>query len=61
VAGAILMAAAAFFVYFFGWYKVGPSGFVNQTVTMIIFVGPLLASGLALMGSRTEEPKPETA
>jgi hypothetical protein len=61
VAGAILMGAAAFFIYFFGWYKVGPSGFVNQTVTMIIFIGPLVASGVALLGPRAEEPKPEPA
>jgi hypothetical protein len=61
VTGAILMAAAAFFIYFFGWYKVGASGFVNQTVTMIIFIGPLLASGVALLGARAEEPRPEAA
>jgi hypothetical protein len=58
-AGAALMAAAAFFVYFFGWYKVGAMGFVNQTVTMIIFIGPLVASGLALMASRAGEAKPD--
>ena len=61
VAGAILMAAAAFFVYFFGWYKVGLSGFVNQTVTMIIFIGPLIASGVALLGPGAEEARPEPA
>ena len=61
VAGAILMAAAAFFIYFFGWYKVGASGMVNQTVTMILFIGPLLGSGVALLGARTEEPRTESA
>ena len=61
VAGAILMAAAAFFIYFFGWYKVGASGMVNQTVTMILFIGPLLGSGVALLGARAEEPRTESA
>jgi len=61
LAGAILMAAAGFFVYYFGWYRVGASGFVNQTVTMIIFIGPLLAAGVALLGARTQESQAEPA
>lgn len=61
VAGVLLVGAAAFLVYFFGWYKVGRSGFVNQSVTMILFIGPLLASGAALLGARGRESPPEAA
>lgn len=61
VAGVLLMAAAAYFVYFFGWYKVGHSGFVNQSVTMILFIGPLVSSGVALLGARADESRSEAA
>lgn len=54
VAGILLLGAAAFFIQFFGWYKVGASGFVNQSVTMMLFIGPLLGAGVALLGSRPE-------
>jgi len=51
VAGALLIAASAFFFYFFGLYKIFGSeplargrGFV-----IVIFFGPLFASGVALL------------
>jgi hypothetical protein len=50
VTGILLLAAVAFFVRFFGWYRIGPMGLVNQSITMILFVGPLLCSGIALLG-----------
>jgi len=54
-AGLLLVLATAAFIYFFGWYKVGNSGVVNQAVTMILFLGPLLSSGMALLAVRVED------
>lgn len=54
VAGVLLLGAAAFFVQFFGMFRRDHLAIVNQAVTFVLFVGPLIASGLALVGSKTE-------
>ncbi len=51
IAGVLLLAASAFFVYFFGWYRIlyeNPFA-KGPPVVIILFVGPLLASGIALL------------
>ncbi|MBI4720393.1 MAG: hypothetical protein HY770_04050 [Chitinivibrionia bacterium] len=52
LSGFLLIAATAFFLYRFQWYEIGRSGLVNQCVVMILFLGPLLASGIALLTVR---------
>ena len=60
VAGVLLIVATGFFVYFFGWYKRGHTGEVTQAITMIMFLGPLLSSGVALLGVGREEERSTT-
>ena len=59
VTGLLLLMAAAFFIKFFGWYKVGRLGLVSQTITMIVFLGPLIGSGLSLLGIRGDKAPTE--
>ncbi len=47
--GGLLLAASAFFVQFFGLFRNDHVAIVNQAVTFLLFVGPLLASGTALL------------
>ncbi len=61
VAGVLLLVAVAFFVNFFGWYEFGSQGEVTQLVTMILFLGPLLGGGVALLGAGGAEEEPEVA
>ena len=61
VAGVLLLAAVAFFVKFFGWYEFGTRGEVTQLVTMILFLGPLLGGGVALLGTRDEAGNADAA
>jgi MFS family permease len=49
IAGLLLLAVAVFFLWLFGWPR-GNMGQVTQGVTFILFLGPLLASGVALLG-----------
>jgi MFS family permease len=53
-AGLLLVAAAVFFVVFFGWWKSGSQGIVTQAVTMVLFLGPILVSGVALLAERPQ-------
>jgi hypothetical protein len=53
IAGVLLLCAAAFAVQFFGMFRHDHLAFVNQAVTFVLFVGPLVACGLALVGSST--------
>lgn len=59
LAGALLVVGAAFFTHFFGFFQRSNQGLVSQGVTFVLFVGPLLASGIALLvagqGERDEE------
>jgi hypothetical protein len=59
VAGVILLGAAFFFVQFFGMFRHDHLAIINQAVTFVLFVGPLIACGLALVGSKTESDEPD--
>lgn len=54
VAGVLLLCAAAYFVHFFGVFRRDHLAIVDQAVTAVLFLGPLFACGLALVGSRTD-------
>jgi len=51
VAGALLIAASAFFFYFFGLYKIFGSEplALGRGFVIVIFFGPLFASGAMLL------------
>lgn len=53
VAGALLIAAAIAFFYFFHFFR-RQFGAVTDAVTVVLFIGPLLGSGVALLGARGE-------
>ncbi len=52
--GILLLAASIFFVWLFGWFRGGNLGLINEGVTFILFIGPLLASGVALLSARKD-------
>lgn len=57
VAGVLLLAFASFFFYFFGLYEVfgdDPLG-KGRPVVLVLFIGPLLASGIALLRAGRDE------
>ncbi len=51
LAGVLLLVVSAFFFQFFGMFRNGNLGLVTQGVTFILFLGPLLVSGLALLAT----------
>lgn len=53
-AGGVLILVACFFFYFFGLQEVfsGDSLALNRLPIIVLFIGPLFASGLALLNSR---------
>jgi len=59
IAGLVLIGAAVFFVQFFGMFRNDNQALINQVITFILLVGPILASGIALLavggGSDEEE------
>jgi len=56
VAGAFLLACSAFFFWFFGLYEVVTDPFGRgKAMVIIFFVGPLLTSGIGLLGVEGEE------
>jgi hypothetical protein len=64
-AGVLLLAAAAYFFRRFDLYRIfGPNPLgMGRGFVIVIFIGPLIASGIALLASRgaREEPKPAPA
>ena len=48
--GLLLLAAAAGFCWFFGLFQEAGIDLINDGVVFILFVGPLIASGVALLG-----------
>ncbi len=54
VAGHLLVTASVGFVVLFGWWKIGAQGLINQAVTIVLFLGPILVSGVALLTSRQQ-------
>ena len=61
VTGILLLAVSVFFFQFFGWFRSGVLGLVTESVTLILFLGPLLASVVALLGAGTKSECPEEA
>jgi hypothetical protein len=57
VTGIILLGLSLCFFQFFGWSDKGLEGVVSDI--FILFIGPLLASGLALLGVRKETEEQE--
>ena len=49
ITGLVLVGAAVFFVQFFGMFRNDNQALINQVITFILFVGPILASGIALL------------
>jgi hypothetical protein len=49
VSGAILIGASVFFYFFFGGINRANFDLITTTVTYLLFIGPLLASGIALV------------
>lgn len=49
IAGCLLLCTAVFLFQFLGMFRRDTFGFVNESVTFILFLGPLLASGIALL------------
>lgn len=54
VSGVALILMAGFFLWFFGFFQREHLAVINQSITMLLFVGPLLASGIALVSHRDE-------
>lgn len=54
LAGALLVAAAIFFYVAFRFWSDARGGLVVNSITAVLLVGPLLASGVALLGLRRE-------
>ncbi len=51
VTGVLLLAVSGFFVQFFGMFRQDHLAIVNQAVTFVLFIGPLVGSGIALVAA----------
>lgn len=68
IAGIVLLAVAAFFFWFFGLHEILGRGPLDpsQPIVVVLFIGPLLASGMALLvregeGDSADETNTEEA
>jgi hypothetical protein len=52
--GVLLLVASIFFMQLFGFFRSSPLGLVTRCITFTLFLGPLLASGIALLCSGKE-------
>jgi hypothetical protein len=59
VTGVLLLAVVIFFVQFFGVFRSSNLGLVTQGVTFILFLCPLIACGVALLGVADESDNVE--
>jgi len=61
IAGVILLAVSAFFFWFFGLYEVfGPDPMARgRFMVIVLFIGPLAASGVILLRNRSNEESGE--
>ena len=60
ITGILLLTISIFFMQFFGFFRNNNLGLVTQGVTFLLFIGPLLASGVALLSvSRHPESEEE--
>lgn len=60
IAGVLLLAASIALMFFFGWHDFNNPELVTQLLVMLLFLGPLVGSGIALLrpgivDRRTEE------
>jgi hypothetical protein len=55
IAGALLLLAAAGLFVFFGGFREGGPALITRGVTYLLFLGPLVASGLALVTVEDDE------
>ncbi|MCH7573344.1 MAG: hypothetical protein IH891_10555, partial [Planctomycetes bacterium] len=59
VTGILLVSVAVFFFQFLGWFRNGNLSLVDDAVTFILLLGPLLTSGVALLCMRKKSERPE--
>lgn len=52
--GVLLLVISLFLLQFFGAFRMTGENFINKTLVLILFVGPLLAAGVALVALRAE-------
>lgn len=52
--GVLLLVACAFFAQFFGVFESNNQALITRLITYVLFLGPLLASGVALLAMRSE-------
>lgn len=52
LSGALLLVVSLFLMQFFGVFRMTGENFINKSLVLILFVGPLLAAGLSLVASR---------
>lgn len=55
VTGVLLLAAAIFFGYFFGSFDFDLQKLIDRSFVLILFIGPLFASGVALLTSDLQD------
>jgi hypothetical protein len=58
-AGILLLAASVALMIFFGWHDFSSPDLVTQLVVMLLFLGPLVGSGIALLRPGVVERRPE--
>jgi hypothetical protein len=54
VTGVLLLVAAAAFLQLFGMFRRDHLAMINEAVTFVLFIGPLIACSLALVGAPAE-------
>jgi hypothetical protein len=52
MSGVLLIGFSLFFLQFFGVFRMTGQNFINKTLVFVLFVGPLLASGVGLIALR---------
>ncbi|MBL8824427.1 MAG: hypothetical protein JNJ77_17705 [Planctomycetia bacterium] len=52
LAGLLLLIVAGFLTYFLGFFRSDHLAIINQAVTLVLLIGPILASGIALLAMR---------
>lgn len=55
VSGALLLVVSVVLFFFLGGFRNGNLALITQGVTFILFLGPMLASGVALLSAQKEE------
>lgn len=55
LAGLLLLISAGCFTYFLGFFRRDHLAIINQAVTLVLLIGPIIASGIALLGMRNDQ------